>query len=249
MNMRFLFLIALIEFVQVVAAQNKIVRYYDDAWADCDPGKSTYYAEFVKEGMRYNCVFYWTGSNKVAGKGTYLDTAVTKPVGLLLGYTKNGTIEDSILYDDTGNMIELFHYYKNKQLEVHYSIPEGKKDPVVEAFDETGKKIKNYIFSKEAEFKGGDKSWQNYILKTANKELRTKDNNSARVTVKIMFVVNEFGYTAKPKVMESSGFNHVDRDAINVILGSPQWSNAIYLNKPVKVYRIQSITYELKPGK
>ena len=233
----------------VLLAQDKMVKYYDEDVSPAPKERSTYYAEFVKLGDRYNVTIYWTASNALNGKMICADTSLSKPVGLALSYYKNGRTEDSTFFDDDSKVINRYHYYPNRQLELHYYFPDGQTQPVIEAYDETGKKIKNYIYEKEAEFKGGDKAWNSYLIKNANTELRAPGNTDVTATVKVLFAVNEFGFTAKPKVIESSGITSVDRDAIRVILASPQWNNAIQFNKPVKVYRIQPITYQLKGTK
>lgn len=230
-------------------AQDKFVKYYDNDWAVTESEKSTYTAEFVAHGERYNCIFYWTSTKALAGKATYTDTTLNKPVGLVLGYYKNGRTEDSVFYDDNSRLINRYHYYQNGQLESHYYIPAGQNKPIIEAYDETGKRVKNYIYEKEAEFKGGEKAWNDYLLKNVNTKINAPGNGDVTVTVKVLFVVNEFGNTAKAKVIESSGVPAVDRDAVRVILGSPVWNNAISLNKPVKVYRIQPLTYQLTAAK
>jgi Gram-negative bacterial TonB protein C-terminal len=233
----------------ILNAQDKTVKYYDEDISPASKEKSTYYAEFVKQGDRYNCTIYWTASNALNGKMTCSDTTLSKPIGLVLSYYKNGRTEDSSFYDDDSKVANRYHYYQNRQLELHYYFAVGQTQPVIEAYDETGRKIKNYVYEKEAEFKGGEKAWHAFLLKNLNTELRTQGISDVTVTVKVMFVVNEFGFTAKPKIVESSGVNAVDKDAIRVILASPQWNNAVSLNKPVKVYRIQPITYQLKAKK
>ena len=228
-----------------VFTQTKVVRYFDKSWEPTESQKSMYTAEFIKDGENYTCIFYWTGTSTVAGKGTYLDTTVAKPIGLLTGYFRNGAIEDSNYYDKNGSLLYQFHYYKNGKLEVHYQSSGDDKQPIIEAFDENGKKIKNYIFSKEAQFRGGDAAWKKFIAKTVNNDLRIPGKEGLSVTVKILFAINEMGNTSSIKVIESSGVKQVDADAARVILSSPAWDNAIYLNKPVKAYRIQPITYVL----
>jgi len=232
----------------LILAQSKVVRYFDESWEPTQQQKSTYVAEFVKENDNYTCIFYWAGSTKMAGKGVYADTTIAKPIGLVTSYYKNGITEDSTYYDDKGSYQYSFHYYKNGKLEVHHSVRENSNEAITEAYDEKGKKIKNYIYSKEAEFKGGERAWNNYIMKNVYTEFKSKGKEEEIVTVRILFAVNETGNTANIKVTESSGNKQVDSDAIRVIQGSPVWNNAIYLNKPVKVYRIQPISYVLSPN-
>ena len=233
----------------ILNAQDKTVKYYDEDFGVVSKERSTYYAETVNQGGRYNVTFYWTQSNALSGKAIYADTGFSKPIGLVLSYYKNGRTEDSSFYNDDSKLTNRYHYYQNRQLELHYFVPAGQTEPVMEAYDETGKKIKNYIYEKEAEFKGGEKAWHAFLLKNLNTELKAPGRSDVTATVKVLFAVNEFGFTVKPKIIESSGITAVDRDAMRVILASPQWNNAILLNKPVKVYRIQPITYQLKAAK
>ena len=246
---KLLFILTIIRVPLFLAGQSTIIKHYDAEWNPSDSAKSTYRTEFKLAGDGYSCLCYWKGTQKIAGKGTFKDTSITKPIGLFIGYHKNGNTEDSSFYDQNSTLQYAYRYYKNKQLEVHYTLPENKTEPVIEAFDEEGKRIKGYIYAKEAEFKGGDKAWQSYILKSVSKDLKAKNKADKRVSVKIIFCISEDGYTTKIKILESSGISYVDSDAMRVIANSPQWKNAIYLNKPIKVYRIQPFTYELADPK
>jgi periplasmic protein TonB len=226
----------------------KVIRYFSDSWEPAEATKSTYTGEFTQNGEKYDCVFYWTGSTAVAGKAKYRDTTLLKPVGLATGYYKNGKTEDSIFYDDNGTLLYAFHFHKNGKLEVHYSASNN-GTPSIEAYDENGSKIKNYIYSKEAEFKGGEKAWKAYLSKNVNSEIKAAGKEEQTVSVKVMFIINESGYPTKAKITESSGNRLVDNDAVRAILSAPAWSPAIFRNKPVKVYRIQPLTYILSPKK
>lgn len=221
----------------------KITRYYDNAWAETSPNKAVYYAVFVKQGGVYNCTSYWKASNVIRGKSTFPDSVMANPIGVQTLYNKKGKIEDSVVFVD-GKTNLLYHYHPNGKLAVHYYVPENKKEGVTEAFDEDGNKIKNYILMKEAEFKGGDKAWQAYLKKNVGKDLDTKDEST--VSVQIQFIVDENGSVSKPKVLKSSGNKEVDKDALRVISESPEWNSAIYFNQPVKAFRVQPLTYDLK---
>ena len=233
----------------LICAQTKVVKYFDDSWSAAEQQRSTYTAEFIKENDNYKCTLYWTSSGAVAGRAIYADTTLAKPVGSVVGYYKNGKVEDSSFYDGNSSLVNAFHYYQGGQLKARYQSSGEGKDPTIEAFDESGKKIKNYIYAREAEFTGGDKAWKAYIEKNVSKEFRIKGNGEQVVHVKVLFAVNEYGSAVKVKVIESSGIKQVDNDAVRVIMNSPSWKPAIYLNQPVKAYRIQPFTYVLSPEK
>jgi TonB family protein len=229
-----------------VSAQ-KFIKYYDKDWVETARDKAVYYAEFLKNGNVFKCTSYWIGTNSVRGRSTFPDTSMAHPVGLQTLYTKKGKIEDSIYYTD-GKTTMLYHYYPNGSLAVHYYIPDGKTEAVTEAYDEDGKKIKNYILAREAEFKGGDKAWQSYLKKNVGKDLNVKDD-ATKGTVQVQFIVDESGSVTNVKVLKSSGIKELDNDAVRAISDSPAWNNAISFNQPAKAYRMQSITYDLRSGK
>lgn len=228
------------------SSAQKIVKYYDKDWIETVREKSVYNAEFIKEGGLYKCTSYYSGSNIIRGRSTFADTTMTNPVGLQTLYNKKGKIEDSIYYADNKPTL-LYHYHPNGKLAVHYYLPENKKEGITEAFDEDGNKLKSYILAKDAEFKGGDKAWQSYLKKNTGKDLNFKDGITANV--QIQFIIDENGSVTKPKIYKSSGNKEIDSDALKVISDSPEWNSAITYNQPVKAYKIQSFTYDLKPDK
>ena len=210
--------------------------------------KAVYYADFIKEGNVYKTNSYWIAGNVLRGRSTFPDTVMEKPVGLQVLYARNGQVEDSAFYED-GKTEYLFHYYPNRQLAMHYFLPANAKEPIIEGYDEDGKKIKNYIFEKEAEFKGGSKAWQSYIAKSVTRDFGIKGDGALTATVQIQFIVDADGNVTAAKVLQSSGYKEIDKDALRVIKESPSWSGAIQFNKPVKAYRVQPFTYSLTDKK
>lgn len=229
-------------------AQMKVTKYYDANWMDTPKEKAMFYADFIKDGQNYNCTSYWTNTNKVKGKSTYADTAMQFPIGLQVLYFKNGHVEDSSFFENKEIKYN-YHYYPNNQLAMHYYLPDNKKESITEGYDESGNKIKNYIFQREAEFKGGQKAWASYINKTATTNLTVKGDNTVTVNVHIEFIIDENGDVIQPKIFKSSGYKNVDNDALRVIGDCSGWKNAIQFNKPVKAYRVQPFIYTLKPEK
>jgi TonB family protein len=223
-----------------------VTKYYDIHWGETSKDRAVYYGEYIKEGDTYNYTAYSVKSNGIRSKGVYGDTSFAKPIGLVLGYNDKGKLIDSTLHEN-GVPVDVYHYYDNGQLEVHYYVPVTTGKGVTEAYDEAGGKIKNYVYMKEAEFKGGDAGWKAYLIKNLAKEFTVKKKGDpTTVTVHIQFVISETGQVIQPKVLKSSGLTYIDREAIGVISASPQWSNAVFYNKPVKAYRVQPMTYILK---
>ena len=133
---------------------------------------------------------------------------------------------------------------------MHYHLPDNKKEGITEAWDEEGKKIKNFVIMKEAEFKGGQSAWEAYLNKNTSKDLSVKGNTGG-VTLKaeVEFIIDEEGSVTKQKISHSSGYKNVDNDALRVISESPKWNPAILYNKPVKAYRVQPLAYNIPADK
>lgn len=231
-------------------AQTTIVKYYDDEWSEASKEKATYYAEFISQGENYKCTSYWIKSNALRGISVFQDTVMTKPIGLQKLYYRNGNLEDSIFYNKDGVREFAYHYYENKKLAAKIYKPYSQKERLIEGFDENGNTIKNYVYTKEAEFKGGENAWKAYLLKNVSKDFyNAKDDSEITISVHVQFAIDENGNVIRPKVIKSSGVNYVDADAVRVIRSSPTWANALLYNKPVKVFRVQPFTYVLLPVK
>ena len=222
-----------------------VTKYYDDRWREVPADKAVYYAKFIKDGSMYQCTTYWKDNNALKGKATYPDTTLSSPDGTQVMYDRKGRLEDSIFYSE--NKIDYsYRYYPNGQVAVHYHLPSNKKEGITETFDENGKKIKNFIMAREAEFKGGENAWQAYLKKNTDKDLAVrKDKDGVAPGVEVAFTIDEEGQVTNPKITRSSGFKNVDKDALRVISDSPKWNPAISYNKAVKAYKVQTVTYDM----
>ncbi len=238
-------------FFQLAKAQQADTSYLDIDWAGTTRDKAAYYTVCKNNSENHvECNTYWSNSNILKTKAVYSDTAMNKLTGLQLSYYKNGLLEDSSMYNDDGVKTEGYHYYPNKQMAARYVAAMNGGKGILEGYDESGQKMKNFIYEREAEFKGGEKAWNAYLSKNLNGEFRnTKSDEELKVTVIIQFFLDGNGFVKKPKVIQSSGIPYIDKDALNVIAASPQWNNAVQFNNPVRAYRRQPITYTLAPAK
>ncbi|MEO6638487.1 MAG: TonB family protein [Ginsengibacter sp.] len=129
---------------------------------------------------------------------------------------------------------------------MHYYLPDNAKEGIVEGYDEDGKRIKNFVYQKEAEFRGGQKAWQTYITKSDIKDLAVKGDSAYTASVQIQFIVDVDGNVSTVKILTSSGYKKIDQDALRVIRESPLWNTAIQFNKPVRAYRVQPFVYQME---
>ena len=241
-----LFISLLLQYVGA-AAQNTVTSYYDVDWGLTSKERSYYYTTFVKEGATYKATSYYSKGDVVAGRFVFPDTIMAKPIGNYVTYYKSGKTQDAVLFQPDGKLLESFHFHENGELGGHYYIIETTKKEVTEGFDENGIRLKNYILSREAEFKGGDAAWLAYLAKAARKDILVRGKEQQTVTVQLQFAIDGAGNVTNVTVLKSSGVVLVDKDAVGIVTSSPPWQNAIQYNKPVKVYRIQPITYVLEP--
>ncbi|MBN9350881.1 MAG: energy transducer TonB [Chitinophagaceae bacterium] len=242
--MKLILVISILLSFSRVHSQNEITKYYDGEWNETSKDLATFYADFVKDGPYYQCTSYWIKTKLVRGKTIQKDTAFGMPIGLQLMYYENGNLSDSVLVNDGITQFS-YHYFPDGKLNGKFLRGPGPNKNIIEGYDESGNKIKNYIFEREAEFKSGPSGWAKYINKSATKDFPAKGSQDERVTVVIQFIVDKDGEVTNAKVRQSSGHKNVDEDALQIIQGSPQWKNAVLFNNPVNAYRLQPITYLL----
>lgn len=243
------FATAILLFFFLFSEAQSVTKYYDADWQEARPEKAMYVAEFTKTETGYKCLSYWKSSKKKREESLYADTSMSRPNGLQKVYHKNGNLEDSVVYSADGKMVEAYHYYSNKQLEAHYIATADGKGVVREAYDETGSKIKNYIYLRPAEPKGGANGWKNYFQKAAPKDLTSGKPEPQTVHLKLSFYIDPEGNVAGAKIIESSGLRAVDQEAIRAVYNSPKWTPAIYKNKALRVPVVLPMTYELPAAK
>jgi TonB family protein len=228
-------------------ASQPVTKYYDDSLNEVSADKAVYYVKFIKDKDMYQGTTYWKDDNALKGKGTYTDATLSSPDGTVVTYDKKGRLEDSIFYSE-GKIDFSYRYYPNGQVAVHYHLPTNKTVGITETFDESGKKITNFIMAREAEFKGGESAWQAYLKKSIDKDFAVRrDKDGTFPSAEVAFTIDEEGQVTNPKITRSSGFKNVDKDALRVISDSPKWSPAISYNKAIKANKVQTVMYD--PGK
>lgn len=231
-------------------AQEKVVQYYDSLWARSTPANAMYRTEFIKDGEVYRCYSYWKDSGVLYMRSTFADTVFGKPKEVQVSYYRDGKMKDSAVLDREGLTLRGYIFYPSGKKHAYIHRAPGTKDLVAEGYDESGKQINDFVYMREAAFKGGEEAWKKYIVKKLKKDFyNTKSDETLVLTVRVTFVIDKDGNVSNPKIDKSSGWSDVDGDAISVISGSPKWIPGIYLNEPFNAYRVQPITYELPPSK
>ncbi len=228
----------------LTAQNNVLVKYYDSSWISTSLDKAFYFTNFVKKDTVYECTSYWMKSKKLNCKSFTKDTSFSKFIGILLRYYENGQVQDSAIYPTKTNPVQYnYHYYENGQLWADYSINTIDNKENILGYDEKGKLIKNFIFSREAAFGGGERVWIRYLQKNLKAEIPIKRGApKGTYQVIIRFMVSADGNIKNTEAETHFGYG-MELEALRVIQDSPKWTPAILLNKEVNAYRRQPITF------
>jgi len=232
-----------------------------------DIDSAFYFSEFLKTDTVYIKNTYWSKSKKIYASTVYVDTAFKKEIGLSRSFYENGQIsdstyyfkpttrkysyhffengqiKDSIFYRENFYVDSAYHYYKNGDLYVHYVYNIDKSKEIMDAYEQNGSKIDNFIYLREAEFKGGNEAWKRFLEKNLKSDVPSK--NGARkgtYLVVIRFVIDKEGFASSIKAETNFGYG-MEEEVIRVIKKSEKWRPAIYLGKQVNAYRRQPITF------
>jgi antitoxin component YwqK of YwqJK toxin-antitoxin module len=216
------------------------------------------YIENRKEGLWLN----WYSNGSLADSLTYKDGQL---VGINKSWYKNDFLKDSLSLDENGNGIYTAWFddsspseagrYKNykKNGVWTYFHKNGKisskeiyrMDTLIsfQLFNEEGNLQNDSIIpSKEPEFKGGERAWNNYCLNNIHFPGSTQLINRDNVVVSIEFTINEEGKVEDVELVIPV-HEVFDKKVIQFMKESPQWTPAINHNRRVKYQSNFSVTF------
>jgi len=173
---------------------------------------------------------------------TYYSYDTSGKALLILNFYKGGRLQDSITLENDSNYIA-YSFYENKKLRARTKWDKDLMGYIGDGFDEFGKLIPNYIFTKSATFEGGPAKWKKFLERNLKSNLPSKNGApQGKYTVYTYFSVNEKGELSNIVATNNPGYG-TKEEAIRVLYKSPNWSPAIKYNIPT-VYRAgQAITF------
>ncbi len=207
---------------------------------------------------------------RYADDGKVTDSAFYKNgfiYGLALTWHPNGTVHDSLVFEDNGNGA-CRSYWSDGQPKGSGNFANGKKEGLwtynhkngvrcqevnyqadsalaYTCYDEKGDiQTKDCIYEKEASFKGGEKGWLKYLtgkLSTARLPKAYYDGTIYGTTY-IQFIIDTDGKVTDVKVVNPID-PELDEIAKNIIRQSPRWEVAVQYNRKVNAYRKQPVTF------
>lgn len=239
---------------QFSAAQSDTVYHYfstDSKEVSSADSAFSYMKVYKKDNLWYGKGFY-KKTNIEKSEGNYTDKDAKKPIGSFKNFNEKGVLDNTAEWDN-GKPATINYYYKNGNKKLSLSFNDKGVDRQ-KAWDENGDEIRNYVFEREARFKGGLDGWRKFLEKHVNANAATDAGAPAgKYEVKLQFVVSKEGYVTKVKAISiPAACKACAAEAINVISNCPPWEPAIQFNEPVIYQAEQYITFvveETKKGK
>ncbi len=244
LKLRFLILFSFLT-LSGFSQDKTIIRYFDSSWKPVIKDSAFFYSVFTKHDSVYNVTSYWMRNKALYCRSIYADTNFLKPQGLQLRYDEKGLLQDSVLFYNTGDLKDDYHFRSNGKIwtRSHKDI-NGKE--TTEGFDENGNIIKDFIVLKEAEFPGGSEAWINYIMENIKIRTATRKHAPAgNYEVRIRFIIDKDGSVTEVSPVSNCGFG-MEEEVIRVIKKSPKWNPMICLGELHKAYREQPVHLQLQ---
>jgi TonB family protein len=216
---------------------------------------------YYLNGKKYGIWKYWYPEGKLSDSVFYKDNIIT----FERSYYQDGNILETIDTDSTGKTLsqsfwndgslkmegEMVAGEKHGLWKVH--VPEQDliqevmfiKDSVASVNCKTGngKPVKECIYEKDADMKGGIKAWQGYLLAALTHYMKLHGTGACEGRVVVRFIIDKDGKIIEPRVVSSSN-PALNNTALEIIRRGPRWNPAIQYNRKVKAYREQPITFK-----
>ncbi len=205
---------------------------------------STYnFIKFYKQNNVWHGKDYYLYNGVLKSEGDYADKSAKTPLGNFNNYNEKGELDYSASYNN-GKSTEATYYYKNGAKKSWITRDE-KGVSQQKGWDEAGKEIKNFIVTREAQFKGGLIGWRKYLEKNLDANVASDAGAPpGEYQVIVSFKVSPEGNTSHVKAtLVPAKCKVCANEAVRVIINSREWEPAIWQNQPVEYEAQQSITF------
>ena len=168
----------------------------------------------------------------------------SKCIGLFRKYYENGQLRDSSFYDnETGVMYNSFQYFESGQLMGRYAADWKTGKIISEGYNENGEPIKNFVYFKQAQFKGGGTAWSDYLGRNIKSKIPVQNGaprGSYQVIVRLMIAKD--GNIKDVIPLTNFGFG-MEEEVVRGVKSAPNWTPKIFLNKNDFIILRQPITF------
>lgn len=161
-----------------------------------------------------------------------------KKNGLYQEYYPDGQLRVEMTYCQGKLDGELLNYHANGQLKrrEQYKMNESQGG---QCFDETGVEMVFTPWRTEPQFVGGSEALRLYLVS----QMRVPKTLQHKCGTKIKFQVQRTGNIANAKVMESSGYEELDKQALKIVEGMPDWISGTIDGKPVQMNTFVALSW------
>lgn len=208
------------------------------------------WVRYYNNRMMYDSVFYDKGT--VAGtrlrwhrNGFPMDSSVIREdgSGVNVSWFDNGIPSAAGLYSAGFKMNGKWQFFhRNGKLSAVEIYDDGKLSSKTYYNTDGSIKSDTTTIEKEAEFKGGQKAWQTYLMKNLYFPEQWQFSQDGKAVVMVEWAIDEEGKVVDEQVI-GSFHPSFDKIALEVIRRSPKWIPAESHNRKVKTYRRQPVTF------
>lgn len=161
-----------------------------------------------------------------------------KKNGLYQEYFPDGQLRAEMTYAQGKLDGELLNYHSNGQLKrrEQYEMNVSKGG---QCFDEKGAEIAFTPWRTEPQFVGGDEALRLYLVS----QMHVPATLQHKCGTKIQFQVQRTGNIANAKVLESSGYEDLDKQALQIVAGMPDWIPGTLDGKPTRMNAFVTLSW------
>lgn len=239
---KYMALVALLFSSNIVIAQDSSSVEYFDSLLNKSTAEAAYYKiEYKKNGASYEAIIYIAKTGVLKSTNRYIDPTYKIRSGLSCSYYESGQLEDSTFYKED-KMLYSYYYHPNGNNWVVYRYDPVTGKETTRATDANGAPINPFIFTREADFPGGEDAWLAFLSSNINSKVPIKKKAPAgRYSAVVQFVVEPDGRVSNVIPITNLGYG-IEEELMRVIKKSPKWIPAVKLNKTVKAWRRQPLT-------
>lgn len=218
-------------------------RYYDSSGSPVKSVNAFYFLTLKNEENKITATKYRSADSQIVSVINYKDTSLRTVVGKLKTFYENGHAREDAVVSEKFGYVSSRVNYEDGSLWATYLLDTITGKESTKGYDRKNGEIKNFIFEREASFRGGMKEFKYFLEKNLRTEtpLKNKAPNGVYTAI-IRFIVDKDGELIDITPETHVGYG-VEEEAMRVLRNSPKWEPAIQLNEIKRAYRRQPISF------
>jgi protein TonB len=254
--------------ITIAQVNNEVFYLFKSDWSPAkNIDKAAYFEQVVKENDTIYACRYYSKNGPMIKQESFRDDKLEIPNGVFLWYAKSGKL-DSMGYVYNGKKDGEWKYFDGKNSPI--IITKYNKGRFVDSYDYSARKIyhndgtvKNMdvprvkdtgavkiftVVQSPAEFEGGLKGWQQYLIqnmKTPDRFINLAGRGGTNATDIVTFEIDKTGSISNVILLKSCEWS-VDMEALRVIKQSPKWKPAVQNGRTVIYRHVQNLTFSVR---